>query len=45
MASSGDGDQPRQPKDMPGLLKFCLDTTQAEDASNSRPVQEMDSEV
>ena len=26
------GDQPRQPKDMKGLLKFCLEATKAEDA-------------
>ena len=26
------GDQPRQPKDMKGLLKFCFEATKAEDA-------------
>ena len=25
-------DQPRQPKDLPGLLKFCVEATKAEDA-------------
>jgi len=29
---SGDNRQPRPPKDMKGLLKFCLESTKAEDA-------------
>ena len=28
------GDQPRQPRDLEGLLKFCMQATQAEDAPN-----------
>jgi len=38
---------PRQPKDMPGLLKFCLEATRSEDAPEQDPdraLQEMDPE-
>ena len=38
---------PRQPKDMPGLLKFCLEATRGEDAPVEDPdklLQEMDPE-
>lgn len=38
---------PRQPKDMPGLLKFCLEATSSEDAPVQDPdkvLQEMDPE-
>jgi len=38
---------PRQPKDMPGLLKFCLEATSSEDAPVADPdkvLQEMDPE-
>lgn len=32
MSGQDRDDQPRQPKDMPGLLKFCLEATRGEDA-------------
>ena len=38
---------PRQPKDMPGLLKFCLEATRHEDAPAGDPdkvLEEMDPE-
>jgi len=41
------GDQPRQPKDMPGLLKFCLEATRGEDAptfSHEEALRNMDPE-
>eukprot|EP00918_Siedleckia_nematoides_P081928 GHVU01179617.1.p1 GENE.GHVU01179617.1~~GHVU01179617.1.p1 ORF type:complete len:324 (-),score=38.64 GHVU01179617.1:112-1083(-) len=44
MASPGDGDQPRQPKDMPGLLKFCMEATKSEDAPSNPFTQAMDPE-
>jgi len=43
----GQPNQPRQPKDMPGLLKFCLEATKNEDApaaDPNNPIEEMDPE-
>lgn len=42
-----ESNQPRQPKDLPGLLKFCLEATKVEDAPAADPnntLQEMDPE-
>ena len=36
---------PRQPKDMPGLLKFCLEATKQEDASNKGDPDQVLSEM
>ena len=34
MANQEDPTQPRQPRDLEGLLKFCMQATQSEDAPN-----------
>lgn len=36
--------QPRQPKDLPGLLKFCMEATATEDAPAPSSVEAMDPE-
>lgn len=37
--------QPRQPSNLHGLLKFAMDANQAEEPSNNPPVQPLDEEV
>ncbi|XP_055640083.1 hsp70-binding protein 1 [Toxorhynchites rutilus septentrionalis] len=45
MASGGENpDQPRQPRDLQGLLKFAMETTKSEDAPNPSQFQQMDEE-
>lgn len=39
-----DPNQPRQPKDMEGLLKFCMQATKSEDASGSGTQEPIDPE-
>lgn len=36
------GEQPRQPKDMQGLLKFCLEATRVEDAPAADPEHQLE---
>ena len=48
MADDGDngGDrQPRQPKDVRGLLKFCMEATRGEDAPGASTFESMPEEV
>ena len=40
MADQDAPNQPRQPRDMEGLLKFCMHATQSEDAPNSNEQSE-----
>ena len=47
MSGGGSDDQGngRQPKDMKGLLKFCMENTRAEDAPASGTFRELSPEV
>ena len=44
MAGQEDSNQPRQPHDLEGLLKFCMQATQSEDAPNNPDAEPMDPE-
>ncbi|XP_035917595.1 hsp70-binding protein 1 [Anopheles stephensi] len=44
MASGEDPEQPRQPRNMQGLLKFAMEATKSEDAPNPAQLQPMDEE-
>ncbi|XP_050078170.1 hsp70-binding protein 1 [Anopheles maculipalpis] len=44
MASGDNPDQPRQPRNMQGLLKFAMEATKSEDAPHPAQLQPMDEE-
>jgi len=44
MSGQEDPNQPRQPHDLEGLLKFCMQATKSEDAPNNPEAEPMDSE-